>query len=226
MIYKNFKHLDIKNFENLSCLSTPLGRFYIAPNGKKYPSVTNILSDYNKEALDKWRKRIGEKEAQKICNRSSDRGNKLHDLIEQYLQNKDIELIINGYPSVVKILFKNLLPKLNRIDNIHLQETALYSDVLSVAGRVDLIAEFDGKLSIIDFKSSNKAKKKEWIFHHYMQAASYAFMYYERTKIVVKRIIIMIASEQDMCTQIFEGNPKDYIKPFKKQIDLFYEKIL
>ena len=127
---------------------------------------------------------------------------------------------------MVKIMFQNLRPKLELIDNIHLMETTLFSNTLKVAGRVDVIGEYDGKLSIIDFKTSKRSKKLEWIKSYFMQTSAYAFMYHEMTELLPKQIVILIAGEQDLSTQVFVDNPGNHIRDFKKEVDKFYKKML
>jgi len=201
------------------------GRFYETPDGKKFPSVTTVLKDYNKEGIDKWIKRVGEVAAKKEGDYALDRGTKFHNLIESYLLTDKLDNI-EEYPPMVKIMFQNLRPKLELIDNIHLMETTLFSNTLKVAGRVDVIGEYDGKLSIIDFKTSKRSKKLEWIKSYFMQTSAYAFMYHEMTELLPKQIVILIAGEQDLSTQVFVDNPGNHIRDFKKEVDKFYKKML
>ncbi len=199
-------------------------REYIKQNGTRYPSITTVLSDYNKPALDRWRKRVGPVEAKKVSKAAVYRGNSLHTMIEQYLDNQPINSIVAGNNPGHVLKFKTLKKYLDEnLNNIHLQETAMFSDSLKVAGRVDLISEYAGKLSIVDFKGSNREKKEEWIQNYLMQAAGYAVMYYELTGRVIKQIVIMIAVD-DGSIQQFIRNPKDYVGPLQNEINKFYEK--
>lgn len=170
-------------------------RRYFTKSGAAYPSVTTVLSVLSRDSIKEWRKRVGAEEANKVSRQASTRGTKIHLLCEDILNNKEIDT--SNMSLLDKETFKNFRPLLDRIDNIHGQEIALYSDHLRLAGRVDCIAEFDGKLSIIDFKTSSKPKRKEWIESYFAQAAGYAIMYEERTGIPINRSVIMIAVEGD-----------------------------
>jgi genome maintenance exonuclease 1 len=99
------------------------------------------------------------------------------------------------------------------VNNIHALEIPLYSHHLKVAGRVDCIAEYDGQLSIIDFKTSSKLKEESWIKGYFMQCSAYAVMYEERTGIPVSQIVIMIAVDSEH-PQVFIKKRNDYIKDF------------
>ena len=170
-------------------------RHYVTPEGGLYPSITTILSEFSKASIQEWRKRVGETEANKISGKASRRGTSLHSVCESYIKNED------GYldgqtPNIVE-LFKNIEPFLERIDNVHGVELALYSDHFGVAGRTDLIAEFDGVLSVIDYKTSNRIKKKEWCESYFAQGAFYGIAYEELTKIPVSQVVIVIAVDNE-----------------------------
>lgn len=134
----------------------------------------------------------------------------MHKLCEDYLNNEQLE----SEDFLSFDMFKSLAPILDsRVDNIHMQEVPLYSNYMEVAGRVDVVAEFDGRLSIIDFKTSTKQKKKDWIKGYFMQASCYAVMYEELTGIPVPQIVILIAVEHDK-PQIFIEKRNDHIYDF------------
>jgi len=172
-------------------------RVYNTPTGRRYPSVTTVLAEKSKDVILNWRNRIGADQANAISRVAAGRGTGMHKAAERYLDNQtpfDTTKTINPLHFE---MFKKLMPLLDRVDNIHCQETALYSHHLRLAGTVDCIGEFDGKLSIIDFKSSTKPKKKEWISGYFMQAAAYAIMYEELTKIPINRLAVLVAVEDD-----------------------------
>ena len=195
-------------------------RKYYTESGAAYPSVTTVLGYQTKDSIMEWRKRVGEEEANKISRQASVRGTKIHLLCEKTLDNEEVD--ITKLSMLDREMWKNFKPLLNRIDNIHAQEIALYSDHLRLAGRVDCIAEFDGKLSVIDFKTSKKAKKKEWITNYFAQAAAYAIMYEERTGIPINRSVIMIAVEGED-PQIFIERRDNYVKELLNARD-YYER--
>ena len=183
-------------------------RKYFTESGAAYPSVTTVLSVLSRDSIREWRQRVGAEEANKISRQASTRGTKIHTLCEDILNNKEVD--ISKMSLLDKEMFDNFRPLLDRIDNIHGQEIALFSDHLRLAGRVDCIAEFDGKLSIIDFKTAKKPKRKEWIENYFAQAAGYAIMYEERTGIPINRSAILIAVEGDE-PQVFVETRDNYV---------------
>ena len=195
-------------------------RKYFTESGAAYPSVTTVLGYQTKGAIMEWRKRVGEEEANKISRQASVRGTKIHKLCEDILNNEEEDT--SKLSLLEKVTFDNFRPLLDRIDNIHAQEIALYSDHLRLAGRVDCIAEFDGKLSVIDFKTSGKPKKKEWITNYFAQAAAYAIMYEERTGIPINRSVILIAVENEE-PQIFIERRDNYVEELLHARD-YYER--
>tara|TARA_B100000378_G_scaffold102388_2_gene81637 strand:+ start:78 stop:719 length:642 start_codon:yes stop_codon:yes gene_type:complete len=176
---------------------------------QKYPSISTICSFRNRKSIAEWRARVGAEEANKISKRATTAGTTVHSMIEDYLNN---ELDLEKYDGkhLAKILFTQAKPMLARINNIHFQEAPLYSHEFAIAGRVDCIAEFDGKLSIIDFKTSSKEKKEEWIEGYLVQETGYAKMYEERSGIKVEQIVTLITC-QTGDTQVFIKNPDDYV---------------
>ena len=182
-------------------------RFYATPAGELYPSITSILGEFSKASILEWRKRVGETEANKISGKASRRGTRLHSVCERYIQNED-EFLTGELPHIVE-LFKTIEPFLDRIDNVHGVELGLYSDHFGVAGRTDLIAEFDGKLSVIDYKTSNRTKKKEWCESYFAQGSFYAIAYEELTQIPVSQVVIVIAVDNDQ-PQLFVEKRNDW----------------
>ena len=183
---------------------------------EKYPSISTICSFRNRKSIAEWRARVGDAEANKISKRATTAGTTVHSMIEDYLNN---ELDLEKYDGkhLAKILFTQAKPMLARINNIHFQEAPLYSHEFAIAGRVDCIAEFDGKLSIIDFKTSSKEKKEEWIEGYLVQETGYAKMYEERSGIKVEQIVTLITC-QTGDTQVFVKNPDDYVPLLKDYI--------
>ena len=183
-------------------------RHYATPSGELYPSITTVLGELNKASISAWRKRVGETEANKISGKASRRGTRLHSVCESYIQNED-GFLTEELPHITE-LFKTIEPFLERIDNVHGVELGLYSDHFGVAGRTDLIAEFDGKLSVIDYKTSNRTKKKDWCESYFAQCAFYAVAYEELTKIPVSQVVVIIAVDSDR-PQLFVEKRDDWI---------------
>ena len=214
-----FKHIGCDIDYDLETETINGKRFYKTPEGLLYPSVTTITSQHGKDKIIEWRKRVGEEEANRISTRASNRGTKVHKICENYLNNEEDYARTNPahihktMPDTIA-MFKSLQPLLDEhVNNIHALEIPLYSHHLKVAGRVDCIAEYDGKLSIIDFKTSGKLKEENWIKGYFMQCSAYAVMYEERTGIPVSQIVIMIAVDSEH-PQVFIKKRNDYIKDF------------
>ena len=192
-------------------------RFYNI-NGKNYPSITTVLGIRKSEALKGWREKIGENVANWEMGRAARRGKSFHTLVEQYLKGET--------PSIRDVLplglFKLLKPYIDQIDNIHLLEAIMYSKKFTVAGQVDCVAEYNGKLSVIDFKTANKERQEDWIDNYFLQTTAYAHMYEETFGTPIEQIVILIASE-DGTTQAFIKNKADYEKELGKAIEGFYK---
>jgi len=217
----NFKHVGCDIDYDLTTETINGKRFYRTPEGLLYPSVTTITSQHGKDKILEWRKRVGEAEANKVSAKASGRGTRVHKLCENYLNN-DMEYSKDTMPDAL-VMFKSIQPLIdNYIDNIHALEVPLYSNHLKVAGRVDCIAEFDGKLSVIDFKTASKPKEEKWILNYFMQCSAYAVMYEERTGISVPRIVVMIAVDSEQ-PQIFVKKRDEYIQDFIKYREIYDE---
>lgn len=199
------------------------GRVYVNTSGVAYPSATTVLGVLSRDSIAAWRKRVGEEEANKISSKASTRGTKIHTLTETYLKNENVsDMIDKVKASMLDVeMFNKFKPVLEPISNIHCQELALYSDHLRMAGRVDCIAEYNGKRAVIDFKTSNKSKSKSYIESYFMQTAAYAIMYEERTGIPVPWLVILIAVEDDV-PQVFIEKRDDWVKKLLRTRD-YYE---
>ena len=182
-------------------------RLYEVGDGKWYPSVTTVTSHRTKDKIMKWRKRVGEAEANKISGRASSRGNKFHSMVECYLKNETVKF--DDKNPLASFLFRTAKETLNNIDNIHLLESPLFSDHLRVAGRVDCIAEYEGELAVIDFKTSTKPKIESWIENYFVQETAYAVMYYERCGVKVDSIVTIISTEEGSM-QVIQKTDLDY----------------
>jgi len=193
-----FKHIPV-DIEQLKRKNTEEGRRYITPSGVLYPSITTILSHKSKPFIDAWKKRVGEKEANKITRQATSRGTSIHKLVEYHLNN-DLLKEQKGEETLNilnKEMYLNLKGLLSKIDNIRCLEQNLYSDHLRLAGQVDCIAEYDGRLSVIDFKTSNKKKTRSHCYNYFIQCSAYAIMFEERTGIPVDQIVILMTQQDD-----------------------------
>ena len=206
----NFLHENILGDIELNTINENGKRLYVTPDGEKYPSVTTVLSDYKKDAIIQWRKRVGEQQANKISTQASRRGTKVHKLCEDYLNN---ESTFKDYTPDNVEMFKSIQTTLNEIEVVYAQERTLFSHHLKTAGRVDCVCKFRGKPHIIDFKTSNKPKKWEWIDNYFMQGSAYAVMWEEMTGIAIPYIAIIIAVADDV-PQVFIENRDNWINKF------------
>ena len=191
----NFIHEEIDlGYSDLNSETKTKGRHYVDPEGNQYPSITTVLSILSREAIQKWRERVGEEEANRISRVASSRGTKIHNIIEKYIAN-DPEYLSGEMPHNIQT-FKDIQPFVDEnLSKVYSIEAPLYSKHLGVAGRVDCVGVWNGKDSIIDWKTSRKEKKKEWISNYFMQAAAYSIMWEERTGRPIRQLVVAIAGD-------------------------------
>tara|TARA_R100000030_G_scaffold100704_1_gene94405 strand:+ start:4393 stop:5079 length:687 start_codon:yes stop_codon:yes gene_type:complete len=216
----------IHNDTDLSLLPNTKGkkiegyRFYDI-DGQNYPSVTSILGIRKKEGLQKWRDSIGEDVANWEMNRAARRGKSFHKLVEQYLNNET--------PSIRDVLplglFRLAKPYIDQINNIRLLEKIMVSPKLTIAGQVDCVAEYNGKLSVIDFKSANKERKEDWIENYFLQCTAYSSMYEETFGEKIEQIVVLLAAEDGTMTA-YVKDPQDYIEELVLSIETFYRSVM
>ena len=214
-----FNHVDV-NLPKLSRETIDGVRYYSVPDEEellKLVSITSITSHFNKEIFVNWRKKVGNEEAERITKAATRRGTDMHTLTENYLKNEELPEV----PPISDFLFKIAKGKLNKIDNIHALEGSLYSKELGIAGTVDCIAEYDGELAIIDFKTSKKPKPRNWVEHYFVQCMAYGCMLYELTGISVKKLVIIMSCENGECVIYEEYDKAKYIKLLSKYIRKF-----
>jgi len=215
---RKFEHVGIDlGYDDILAETTSTGRKYQCPDGISYPSVTTVLSILSEDAIRAWRKRVGEVEANKISHRAATRGTAVHSIIEDYINNK--EDYTEGYmPNVIEN-FKDVKGILDeRIGKVYAQEVPLYSSHLGLAGRVDCVAEFDGVLSIVDFKTSRKLKKKEWIEGYFIQESAYAVMWEERTGMPIVNLVTIISVDGEEA-QVFKEHRDNWTPKLIETID-------
>ena len=214
-----FDHVDV-SLPQLERETIDGVRYYSVPDEEellRLVSITSVTSHFNKEIFEKWRKKVGVEEADRITRKATSRGTDMHTLTEHYLKNEQL-------PQVQPIsdhLFRICKKDLNRINNICALEGALYSKYLGIAGTVDCIAEFDGELAIIDFKTSKKPKPRDWIDHYFVQCCAYACMLHELTGISVKKFVIIMACENGESVVYEERDKQKYIRLLTQYIKKF-----
>ena len=210
-----FNHVGVK-LQPITATNKDGVRLYATPEGNKYPSITTVLSVRNKKGLMEWRKRVGNDVANNIARTAANRGTKVHQMCEDYLNNMQRDFPDKWGEHKKKnflpwCMFSQLKDQvLLNVNNIYAQEAGLYSDKYKVAGRVDCIAEYNGVLSIIDFKTSTKERSDEWNENYYIQCSAYAEMYEERTGTEIDQIVILCVTE-DGTVQEFVKEKFDYL---------------
>jgi PD-(D/E)XK nuclease superfamily len=214
-----FNHINIE-LPNLERTTIDGVRYYKVKDKEEYVklvSITSVTSHFNKEIFLNWRKKVGDEEADKITKAATSRGTDMHTLVENYLYNKELPQV----QPLSDLLFKISRTELDKINNIYALEGSLYSLQLGIAGTVDCIAEYNGELAIIDFKTSKKPKPRAWIEHYFVQCAAYSCMFYELTDIPVKKYVILMACENGDCVVYEEYDKAKYIKLLGKYIRKF-----
>ena len=214
-----FNHVEI-DYPSLTREMIDGVRYYDTPDGKKLVSITSVISHYNREIFREWRARVGNAEANRVTKQATSRGTDMHTLAENYLCNRKLPPV----QPLSEYLFKQAKPDIDKIDNIHAIEQSLFSNELGIAGSVDCIAEFEGELAIIDFKTSKKPKPREWIDSHFVQCAAYACMLYELTGIIVKKFVIIMSCENGECEVYEEYDKGKYIHLLGEYLRRFNEK--
>jgi len=209
---KKFNHYD-SSLLDLKTENIDGKRHYITPDGNRYVSITTLLSNLSKAGIQKWRNRVGTEEANRISTKASRQGTGVHSICESYIKNED-GFLDGRMPNEVE-MFQSIESLLDCIDDVHCVEGALYSDELKLAGRTDLIAEFDNQLAVIDYKTSRKIKTWEMCHSYFMQGAFYAMAYEERTGIPINNIVIIMAVENEK-PLLFKETKDRWIKPLNE----------
>jgi genome maintenance exonuclease 1 len=216
-----FNHIPV-NFTQSELIEKDDGHYYQTPSGVIYPSITTMLqktqTKEKQQSLQNWRDQ--EIAADYITQQAAVVGSETHKLIENYLNGEEI---LEKFRLLSEAHFNNLLPFVDKIDDIHGIELRLYSDKMKLAGTSDCIANYNGKLSIIDYKTKRSNQREEWLTDHFIQATSYGVMFKELTGIKVEQIVILVSSEKNTRTE-FMKNPSDYLGLLEQRIDQFYSR--
>ena len=225
-----FNHVNVGELPAVTTETIDRKRFYVTPEGNKYPSVTTVLGVCKNKELFEWRKKVGEEVAGYIARTAAQKGTKVHHMCEDYLNNMHV-----NYPDKWEEHKKNFFPwclftqlksVLKNIDNIHFQEAGLYSDKYGIAGRVDCIAEYNSKLSIIDFKTSTKSRNDDWNYNYYVQASAYAEMYEERMGTPIEQIVILVVTDDGTVQEFVKEKEQMYLDTLKETLDIFHQRML
>lgn len=217
---KLFKH-SIVDIPELVLDESNYTHTYITPSGKKLRSVTTMLnktkSDTDKKNISDWKNRVGHDVAKYIFETSGMVGTQTHSLNENYLkmnaQNNDYLLLSYAH-------HRNFIPYLNKISNIYGIEAKLYSDSMGLAGTADGVVEYDGKLSIIDYKTKRSTQDESWMTDYFIQTTAYAKMWEDITGQSIERLVILVSSEKNTI-QEFISQPQKYYNALDQRLMLF-----
>ena len=215
-----FTYCPPKVLADLKSTTFPDGkRYYTLDDGTRLPSVTTVIGLQKKKSIMEWRARVGEEEANRISKQATSRGTNVHTICENYLNNK-VDYMKGIMPDALEY-FLSIKPYLNKINNIHYQEAALWSKQLGMAGRVDCIAEYEGELSVIDFKTSSKVKAREDILDYFWQTTAYSLMYEELVGRPINNLVIIMAVK-DSEPLIFKEKTSDHIDGLAEAIHYYH----
>lgn len=200
-------------------------RLYENPYGDAVPSVTTILDKTKpkekREALNNWKKRVGEAEAQRIVTEAANVGTQMHNILEAWVKNEEYvgESTVQSR-MMADTVKKNVEPYLDEVwgSEVNLCYPELY------AGTTDLIGVYKGKPTIMDFKQTNKPKKREWIDDYFMQGAAYGLAHNEMFGTEIENIAIFMCS-RDCEWQLFEVEAeefKEWSERWSKRVEEFY----
>lgn len=215
-----FTHLNTITPVELKTIESSKGRLYITPEGNKYPSITTVLGAGDKPWLNDWRRSLGEAKADKEMKRAADRGTSVHLMIERMLNNEDEPTREQKLEHVAE--FNSLRLHLKKINNILTQESALWSDTMKLAGRVDCIGEYQGVLSIIDFKTATNDKTPAKIQDYFLQTSAYSLMFEERYGIQIDQVVIIMSVERGVLPLVFKQPVEPYIEPLLHRINNYH----
>lgn len=221
---RNFEHVSIDlGYDDLSTVEVDGKRRYVVPSGKAYPSITTVLGHGKSQFLESWKKRVGAEEAERVSRVACMRGESLHSIVERYIRNDEEFITSTDMPDAIS-MFRAIVPRINtKVGRVYLQERPLYSTHLRVAGRTDLIAEFDGRLAVIDFKSSSRVKTRSQIKNYFMQESAYAIMFEERTGIPVDRLVTLMAVAGQSEPLVFVEKRDDWTDSLHEAIHAYEE---
>jgi len=218
-----FQH-ELFEFPRLTQQNRTSGRVYQVEDGEDagqtFPSITRILAAKPNPGILAWRKRVGEAEANRVSREATTRGTSVHALAEAFLDNT-LDASATITPTVLE-LWRTLQPWIaEHITTLHAQEQDVYSTRLRVAGRMDVLATVDDKLTVVDFKTSRRPKSRDHIGNYFVQSTFYALAVYERTGRKVEQIVIPIVSPEGL--QVFTTTPTEHFSALKDAIRFFYE---
>lgn len=217
--------LDLVALEELPSIDTENGRFYSIPSGEKYPSVTTILGSQpeKKSILEKWKNRVGIETAERISRQAAMRGTAVHSLMENYILDEQIPTGLMPTQKHIFNMFRDQLDK--NLTTVRGVELPLYSHRIKLAGRTDMIGDWNGVPSVIDFKTSKTLKREDWIKDYFIQTTAYSLMFEERIGIHVPQVVVLIGSDEENHPQVFVRNRDKYVIELFRIVEEYYRRI-
>ena len=220
---KTFRHIPMPQFPVLQVEETGSGRYYTTPTGEKLPSMTTVLGHFDHGWLEEWQARVGIEEANRQSAYARNRGSKLHDLVERYVRNEEID--VKKLMPHLQQSFRDILPAFDNVDNVQYQQTQLWSVKLGVAGRCDLIADYCGTPAVIDTKTSARPKTEDQIQSYFEQTTGYALMYEELLDIPLDGIVIIMVNDEDSKPQVFVKYKDPFVRSLKEKIETYRREV-
>lgn len=220
----NFKRTIVPGLDfDLPVVTRPGGRYYMTPEGQKYPSASTVAGILTRKGIAAWRAKVGTAEADRVSKRGADRGTNVHAICESYLKGELTPFQRLGIMPTLKEMFLSLQRKFDvNISDIYAIEQPLYSDRLKIAGRCDVIVIWEGVLAVLDIKTANRHKPEEWMLNYFVQTTAYAEMFEERTGIPIDRIVLATAIEGESHATIHSKSKQTYLPLLDKCIESYY----
>lgn len=179
---------------------TILGKRFYDLGSCAYPSITTVLGNSQSEAdsgwLDAWKARVGASEAARKSKAATDRGTNVHTMMERFIRGEDP--LLHEFPQDHQRMFKTMKLEARKINKFYGQEVVLYSHAFEIAGRCDLVGEWEGEPAIIDYKTSGKPKAEADIQDYWLQATFYALAHNEMFGTDIRKLVILMGVEASL----------------------------
>jgi len=211
-----FTHLLHPEIPKIKQISVDGVRHYETPDGTLI-SITSLLKNFTPQGILDWRKSVGDEVANKVMMAATDRGSKVHEIIENCLSNKPENDLVGNYGELASRMFSQMIPAIDKIDRIRALEQGLYSTKYGIAGRVDCIAEYDNELTVIDFKTSTR-KRDEINENYLVQASFYSIAWEEHTGEKINQITILTTTE-DGKLDVYRDDPSNHIVRLEEMVE-------
>ena len=206
---KPFKH-NLFEQKKLNRVHEDGKRLYVTESGNRYPSVTTALSYLSRKHIERWRRNVGAEVANRISSGAARNGTAVHNVAEKYVLNdptwkNEMPIAIDQFIRIKPYLDKN-------VDEIYGIELQMWSEEFQVAGTADLICSYNGKPTMLDFKTSRRVKTKESILSYFLQACAYSQMANELYGFNVEQIVILMT--------VSNGGAIEFVEPIDSYMPL------